>query len=249
MDGSTPLSYAHGIGAAPLLGETIGENLRRTVANHPDREALVVCHQGVRLSYRQLWDEAGLVARGLLALGVGPGDRVGIWASNRYEWVVVQYATARLGAVLVNVNPAYLAHEIEYVLQQSGARVLLHADGFRANRYGPMLDAVCGKCPELKSVLHLDREWGELKRNAAGVSEGELSAIESTLQFDDPINIQYTSGTTGNPKAATLTHHNILNNGYFVALQLGYTPDDRVTVAVPFYHCFGMVLANLACTS
>src|SRR4051812_14856591 len=221
MDGSTPLSYAHGIGAAPLLGETIGENLRRTVANHPDREALVVCHQDVRLSYRQLWDEAGLVARGLLASGVRAGDRVGIWSSNRYEWVVVQYATARLGAVLVNVNPAYLAHELEYVLCQSGMKLLLHADGFRGNRYGPMLDGARGKCPDLESALHLDHDWQRLKQDGAGVSEQELAAIESTLQFDDPINIQYTSGTTGNPKGATLTHHNILNNGYFVALQLG----------------------------
>src|SRR4051794_18813471 len=167
MDGPTLLSYAHGSGDVSLLGETIGANLRRTVETHPDRDALVVRHQNVRLSYRQLWDETTLVARGLLAHGVRPGDRVGIWASNRYEWVVVQYATARIGAILVNINPAYLAHEIEYVLRQAGVKALLHADGFRGNRYGPMLAAAAGTCPDLETVLHLDHQWAELKRSGS----------------------------------------------------------------------------------
>jgi fatty-acyl-CoA synthase len=243
------LSYAHGACATPLLGQTIGDNLRATAERHGDREALVVCSQKARLTYRQLWDATTRVARGLLALGVRPGDRVGIWASNRYEWVVVQYATARVGSILVNINPAYLANELGYVLRQSGVKLLLHADGFRANRYVPMLESVREGCPDLARSLHLDHEWDELLRIGEGVPESDLHRVESALQFDDPINIQYTSGTTGNPKGATLTHHNILNNGYFVALSLGYTPADRVCIPVPLYHCFGMVLGNLACTS
>jgi fatty-acyl-CoA synthase len=249
MDRSCLLSYAHGACDVPLLGQTIGDNLRQTAASHGDREALVVCSQKRRLSYQQLWDETTRLARGLLALGVKPGERVGIWASNRYEWVVVQYATARLGAVLVNVNPAYLAGELEYVLRQSGVRVLLHADGFKQNRYAAMLQSARGNCPDLDHVLHLDHDWEGLLQSGEAHSEEDVAAVEATLSFDDPINIQYTSGTTGNPKGATLTHHNILNNGYFVGLSLGYTPADRVCIPVPFYHCFGMVLGNLACTS
>src|SRR5262245_55888919 len=206
------LSYANGTCATPLLGDTIGENLRRTVERHGDREALVVCSQKVRMTYRQLWGATTTVARGLLALGVRVGDRVGIWASNRWEWVVVQYATARLGAILVNINPAYLAGELEYVLRQSGVSVLLHSDSFRQAAYGPMLESARGTCPDLKHALHLDRDWERLLRGGEGVSAADLTAVESTLQFDDPINIQYTSGTTGAPKGATLTHHNILNN-------------------------------------
>jgi fatty-acyl-CoA synthase len=243
------LSYAHGTFDVPLLGQTIGDNLRSIVAKYPDHEALVVCSQRHRLRYRELWDETTRIARSLLALGIQPGDRVGIWASNRSEWVVVQYATARVGAILVNINPAYLANEVEYVLRQSGVRLLLHSDGFRGNPYGPMLEEARPNCPSLEDVLHLDRDWEDLRRRAEQVSEQDLAEVESTLQFDDPINIQYTSGTTGSPKGATLTHHNILNNAYLVALSLGYTPADRVCIPVPFYHCFGMVLGNLACTS
>jgi fatty-acyl-CoA synthase len=242
-------SYAHGTSAVPLLGETIGDNLRRTVERHGDRDALVVCSQGVRLTYRQLWEATTAVARGLMALGVRPGDRVGIWASNRWEWVAVQYAAARVGAVLVTVNPAYLADELGYVLRQSGVSVLLHADGFKQTAYGPLLAAARGGCPDLRHALHLDRDWDGLCRRAGEVSEADLSAVEGSLRFDDPINIQYTSGTTGSPKGATLTHHNILNNGYFVGLALGYTAADRVCIPVPLYHCFGMGLGCLACTS
>jgi fatty-acyl-CoA synthase len=243
------LSYAHGTGSVPLLGQTIGANLHVTTERHPDQEALVVRSQGQRLTYRQLHDATTTCARGLLALGVQPGDRVGIWSANRFEWVVVQYATARLGAILVNINPAYLAGELEYALRQSGVSVLVHAPGFRQNRYAPLLEAVRPRCPGLKHVLDLDAHWNELLAGAAKVPPGEVNRIEDLLQFDDPINIQYTSGTTGNPKGATLTHQNILNNGYFTALTLGYTAADRVCIPVPFYHCFGMVLANLACTS
>jgi fatty-acyl-CoA synthase len=243
------LSYAHGASEVPLLGQTIGDNLRETVERQGDREALVVCHEKVRLSYRQLWDRTTQAARGLLGLGVRPGERVGVWASNRHEWVVLQYATARIGAVLVNINPAYLAGELGYVLAQSGVKVLLYAEGFRNNRYLPMLESVRGGCPDLVHALHLDHDWEGLLRKGEGVPEAEVERVEDTLQFDDPINIQYTSGTTGNPKGATLTHHNLLNNGYFVGLGLGYTAADRVCIPVPFYHCFGMVLGNLACTS
>jgi fatty-acyl-CoA synthase len=233
----------------PLLGQTIGANLQATTERHPDQEALVVRSQGRRFTYRQLHDATTTCARGLLALGVQPGDRVGIWSANRFEWVVVQYATARLGAILVNINPAYLAGELEYALRQSGVSVLLHAPGFRQNRYAPLLEAARPRCPDLKHVLDLDDHWNDLLAGGAKVPAVEVNRIEELLQFDDPINIQYTSGTTGNPKGATLTHQNILNNGYFTALTLGYTSADRVCIPVPFYHCFGMVLANLACTS
>jgi fatty-acyl-CoA synthase len=203
----------------------------------------------VRLTYRRLWDETTDVARGLMALGVRPGDRVGIWASNRWEWVAVQYAAARVGAVLVTVNPAYLADELGYVLRQSGVSVLLHAEGFKQAAYGPMLAAARGGCPDLRHAVHLDRDWDGLRRRAGGVGEVELAAVEGAVGFDDPAVIQYTSGTTGSPKGATLTHHNVLNNAYLVGLALGYTAADRVCVPVPLYHCFGMGLGCLACTS
>ena len=242
-------SYADGVSRLPLLGQTIGENLRATAERFPDREALVVRSQGYRATYRQLWDATTACARGLLALGVRPGDRVGVWSANRFEWVVVQYATARLGAVLVNINPAYRAGELEYVLGQAGVSVLLYAASFKQTSYGPMLETARPRCPELRHAVLLDREWEALLKGGENTDIGELHMIESTLQFDDPINIQYTSGTTGFPKGATLTHHNILNNAYSVGAGLGYTEADRVCIPVPFYHCFGMVMGNLACTS
>jgi fatty-acyl-CoA synthase len=249
MHGTPLLSYAHGTSLTPLLGETIGANLRAAVERHGDREALVVRWQGYRATYRQLWDDTTRAARALLALGLGPGDRVGIWASNRFEWVVVQYATARVGAILVTVNPAYQAPELEFVLRQSGSRVLLYARGFRQCAYGPLLAAVRPRCPQLEHAFLLDGDWEALLRGGEAVSEGELGRREQALQCDDPINIQYTSGTTGLPKGVTLTHHNVLNNGYFVGRGLAYTEEDRVCIPVPFYHCFGMVLGNLACSS
>jgi fatty-acyl-CoA synthase len=242
-------SYAHGASSVPLLGETIGENLRRTVVKHGDREALVVRHQGFRASYRELWDLTARCARGLLARGVLKGDRVGIWAPNRYEWTVVQYATARMGAILVNINPAYKTSELEYALKQSGVSFLILAKAFRTNDYVSMLGEVRGRCPELREAVVLEDGWEALLDDAPKFSESKLTELESTLQFDDPINIQYTSGTTGFPKGATLSHHNILNNGYFIGEGVHYTPEDRVCIPVPFYHCFGMVLGNLACTS
>jgi fatty-acyl-CoA synthase len=243
------LSYASGPSALPLLGETIGENLRRTVALHGDSEALVVPHQGYRATYSQLWDDVSLVARGLIARGVRRGDRVGIWSPNRFEWVVTQYATARIGAILVNINPAYRTTELAYALEQSGVSFLILARAFRQTDYVRMLAEVRGQCPELREALVLEDGWDALIRDGRGVAEGALAAVESTLQFDDPINIQYTSGTTGFPKGATLSHHNILNNGFFIGEAVKYTALDRVCIPVPFYHCFGMVLGNLACTS
>ena len=242
-------SYVHGAAALPLLGETIGANLRRTVARHPERDALVVRSQGFRASYRQLWDLTTRLARALLARGIAKGDRIGIWAPNRYEWVVTQYAAARIGAVLVNVNPAYRTHELEYALNQSGLRLLLHARRFRASDYTAILASVRARCPALTDVVVLDDDWDALLAEAAAVDETALANREASLSFDDPINIQYTSGTTGAPKGATLSHHNILNNGYFCGEILRYTAADRVLIPVPFYHCFGMVIGNLACTS
>jgi fatty-acyl-CoA synthase len=251
MDGSSHMafSYAHGASPIPLLGQTIGDNLRAIVADFGDKEALVVRSQNYRATYRQLWDATTEAARGLLALGVTAGERVGIWATNCHEWVVTQYATARIGAILVNINPAYQANELEYVLRQSGVRVLLHGRGFRQTVYAPMLETVRPRCPELQHVLSLERDWENLLRSGQAVSIAELERRETELQCDDPINIQYTSGTTGSPKGATLTHHNILNNGYFIGLALGYSERDRVCIPVPLYHCFGMVLGNLACTT
>ena len=245
----TELSYVHGASDVPLLGEPIFQNLRRTAARFGDREALVVAHQNHRSTYRELVTECELVARGLLARGVKKGDRVGIWAPNRYEWVVIQYATAAMGAILVNINPAYRTSELEYVLNQSGISFLILAARFRQADYAAMLAEVKGRCPELREALVLEDGWDALKRDGSSTTEAALHQVESSLQFDDSINIQYTSGTTGFPKGATLTHHNILNNGLFIGETLKYTEQDRVCIPVPFYHCFGMVLGNLACTS
>jgi fatty-acyl-CoA synthase len=231
------------------LGQTIGDNLRETVERIPEAEALVVCEQSYRATYRQLWDGTTEAARGLLALGVTAGERVGIWATNCHEWVIIQYATARIGAILVNVNPAYQAGELEYVLRQSGLRILLHGRGFRQTVYAPMLETVRPHCPDLQYVIPLETGWRDLLSRGRSIPIAELERREAELQCDDPINIQYTSGTTGSPKGATLTHHNILNNGYFIALALGYSERDRVCIPVPLYHCFGMVLGNLACTA
>ena len=242
-------SYLSGPSSTPLLGETIGENLRRTVERCPEREALVCVHQGYRATYRQLWEETSRVARGLLVRGVRKGDRVGVWAPNRAEWVVLQYATARMGAILVNVNPAYRVHELEYALKQSGVSTLVLARTFRQADYVAMVREVRLRCPELRQTIVLDDEWADLRHDALRLSEDELAQRERELQFDDPVNIQYTSGTTGFPKGATLSHHNILNNGYFIGEFLRYSERDRVCIPVPFYHCFGMVLGNLACTT
>jgi len=243
------LSYASGSCEKPLLGDTIIQNLRRTVERFPDREAVVVPYQGYRATYRDFWDQLVLIARGLLARGVQKGDRIGIWAPNRSEWVVVQYATAYIGAILVNINPAYRTHELEYALKQSGTSLLILSRGFRAADYVAMVTEVRGRCPDLRDTLVLEDDWNALRDQGSRVTEASLMEREAELQFDDPINIQYTSGTTGFPKGATLSHHNLINNAYFIGETLRYTEQDRVCIPVPFYHCFGMVLGNLACTT
>jgi fatty-acyl-CoA synthase len=246
----TAPSYAHGTSATPLLGDTIGTNLERTVARFPDAEALVSVHQGLRWSYAELAEHVGVVARGLLAAGIEPGDRVGIWSPNYAEWVLVQYAAAQVGAVLVNVNPAYRTSELAYVLRQSGCRLLVAAPSFKTSDYVAMIAEVRHELDRLEQAIFLwSPEWDALRAAGASVPLDRLRARMAQLDADDPINIQYTSGTTGFPKGATLTHHNILNNGFFVGELCGYTERDRVCIPVPFYHCFGMVMGNLGCTS
>ena len=242
-------SYEHGASPVALLGETIGANLRRTVDRCGDREALVAPAQAYRATYRQLWDATTTLAKALLARGVARGDRVGIWSPNRFEWVVIQYATARVGAILVNINPAYKVQELGHVLTQSGLTLLLLARRFRQTDYLEILDRVRPECPALREAVVLEDGWTTLLEESGSIEDDRLAAREASLTFDDPINIQYTSGTTGAPKGATLSHHNILNNGFFCGEVLRYTEVDRVCVPVPFYHCFGMVIGNLACTS
>jgi len=253
--GAAP-SYVHGASGVPLLGETIGQNLDRTAATFPDRDALVSVHQGIRQTYAEFHAAVEEVARGLLALGIEPGDRVGIWSPNNAEWATLQYATAKVGAILVNINPAYRTSELAYALGQSGVSTLVLARGFRQADYVAMVEAVAGETPALgrQVVLGGDRpagamSWDDLRAAGDQVTAGTLRAREALLQFDDPINIQYTSGTTGFPKGATLSHHNILNNGFFIGEGCGYSEADRVCIPVPLYHCFGMVLGNLACTT
>jgi fatty-acyl-CoA synthase len=242
-------SYVHGVSTVPLLGQTIGENLRQTTLGKPSSEALVVRSQNKRFTWRELHEAVRRAGRGLMARGVKKGDRVGLWSPNRYEWVVLQYATADIGAILVNLNPAYKTAELEYALKQSGTSLLIYAKAFRTSDFHGMVQEVRGRCPELREVLQLESGWEQLLEDAEKVSEDELAKREQSLDPDDPINIQYTSGTTGFPKGATLSHNNILNNGYFIGKTLGYSYGDRVCIPVPFYHCFGMVLGNLACTT
>jgi fatty-acyl-CoA synthase len=259
-------SYVHGTTTVPLLGQTIGASLDRIAVEVGDRDALISCHQNARYTYAELLDEVNRAARGLLALGVQRGDRVGIWSPNVAEWVITQYAAAKVGAILVNINPAYRLRELEYALEQSGVSVLVTARSFRKTDYmailiglAPELPAARGgplgiaKLPRLRHVVYLgDGEtpgglsWQELMQLGEQVSLTSLRAVQDGLQFDDPTNIQYTSGTTGSPKGATLSHHNVLNNGFFVGEVLRYTAEDRICAPVPFYHCFGCVMANLA---
>ncbi|HYJ66709.1 MAG TPA: AMP-binding protein [Nocardioidaceae bacterium] len=244
------LSYASGTSDLPLLGDTIGANLTRAVATYPDREALVEHTTGRRWSYSELALDIDAVAVGLRELGVVKGDRVGIWAPNCAEWTLTQYATAKLGAILVNINPAYRVHELEYVLKQAGIRTLVAAAEFKTSDYAAMIEEVRPDCPQLRDVVLIGQDtWTDLVATGRGGDRSVLDEIGETLSADDPINIQYTSGTTGFPKGATLSHHNILNNGYFVGELCGYTEADRVCIPVPFYHCFGMVMGNLGATS
>ncbi|WP_078970950.1 AMP-binding protein [Streptomyces chattanoogensis] len=245
------LSYASGTAERPLLGHTIGEDLVRAIARFGEREALVEVATGRRWTYRELGRAVDEVALGLLGKGVGKGDRVGIWSPNCAEWVLVQYATAKIGAILVNVNPAYRVHELAYVLRQAGIGVLVSAIEHRTSDYRRMAEQVRADCPALRDVVYIGdpTSWGGLLAGGAGVPHTRLADCAQHLTADDPVNIQYTSGTTGFPKGATLSHHNILNNGFWVGETIGYTEHDRVCLPVPFYHCFGMVMGNLGATS
>ncbi len=235
--------------SVPLLEETIPQNLARIVAAHGQSDALVSVQQDLRYSYTAFAAQTDRVARGLIALGVAKGDRVGIWSPNYAEWVLIQYATARIGAILVTINPAYRSSELEYVLKQSGISVLIAAEAFLSSDYRSMIEEVSGKVPTERVIYLHTSDWDTLLDGAESVSHNQLEQRSTTLDPDDPINIQYTSGTTGFPKGATLSHRNILNNGYFIGEACKYTAEDRVCIPVPFYHCFGMVLGNLACTT
>ncbi len=260
-------SYVSGTSTRPLLGMTIGDAFDQTVARFPEREALVVRQQHLRYTWAQLRQEVDRCARGLMALGIQKGQRVGIWAPNRAEWTITQFATAKIGAILVNINPAYRLHELEYALNQSTCAALVFSPNFRTTNYIEMVQSLCPelercapgeldarRLPHLRHVIRMGEErtpgmwsWGEVMDRASEVTPEQLAARQAEQEFDDPINIQYTSGTTGNPKGATLSHHNILNNGYFVAELQGFTEADRLCIPVPLYHCFGMVMGNLGC--
>jgi len=243
-------SYAQGGTEPALLEETIGADLERTVRAHPDREALVEVASGRRWTWAELDRDVDALARGLIGAGLEVGDRLGIWAPNCAEWTLVQYATAKIGVVLVNVNPAYRTHELSYAVNQSGLRMLVAASSFRTSDYRAMVEEVRGQCPTLERVTYLDTDdWADLLAEGLDVPAGALAQRMAGLSPDDPINIQYTSGTTGYPKGATLSHRNILNNGFMTTELIGFTEADRLCIPVPFYHCFGMVMGNLGCTS
>jgi fatty-acyl-CoA synthase len=243
-------SHTAGDTDVPLLEQTIPDNLDATVARFADREALVDVQQGIRWTYAEFAEQVGRLARAFAAAGMVKGERVGIWAPNCAQWTLTQYATARLGAILVNINPSYRTHELEYVLKQSGISTLVSAKEFKTSDYASMIEEVRGSCPDLRDVYLIGTaSWDALLARADEVPEDDVAAIQAGLDPNEPINIQYTSGTTGFPKGATLSHRNILNNGYFVGEMCRYTEADRVCIPVPFYHCFGMVMGNLACTS
>ena len=265
---SKQLSYVSGTSERPLIGMTIGDLFDQTVASFPNNDALISRHQNLRYTYTELQEEVNRCARGLLKMGVTKGERVGIWSPNNAQWCITQFATAKIGAILVNINPSYRTHELEYALKQSATNTLILEGEFKQSQYAKIIcelvpelltstpqNLVSKKLPELKRVVCLDEDlategmytWSDLIALHDQVTEAALSDIQKTLQFDDPINIQYTSGTTGAPKGATLSHHNILNNGYFVAEGMDLTDKDRVVIPVPLYHCFGMVMGNLGC--
>jgi fatty-acyl-CoA synthase len=251
------LSYAHGASAIPLLGETIGDNLDRMAAAFPAADAVVSVQHGRRLSYAAFAAETDRIARAFVASGVAHGERVGIWSTNSLEWVIVQYATAKIGAVLVNVNPAYRLTELEYALRQSGVSTLVTLDRFKTSAYLDMVRELRPALPGIGEVIVIGEEearageigWDDFAARSTQCDDATFTARKARCQFDEAINIQYTSGTTGFPKGATLSHHNILNNGFFIGEGCRYTEADRVCIPVPFYHCFGMVLGNLACTT
>ena len=243
------LSYTNGASNIPLLGETIDENLRKIVAKFPNNDALISVHQHYRATYTEFYEQVTAVAKGLIALGVKSGDRVGIWSPNCYEWTLLQYATAKIGAIMVNINPAYRTSELIYVINQSGLSYIFSAIQFKTSHYKKMIDDAREFTDTLRKEVYWGESWEYFLAQGKKVSDEKLQAYEAKVQFDDPVNIQYTSGTTGNPKGVTLTHHNILNNAYFIGVRMNYTDKDRVCIPVPFYHCFGMVIGNLCCTA
>jgi fatty-acyl-CoA synthase len=239
-------SYDAGPTDTPILEETLGAAVERIAAAHPDREALVDAAAGRRWTYTEVSAEIDTVARGLMALDIAVGDRVGIWAPNRWEWIVTQFAAAKVGAILVNINPAYRTHELAYVLEQSGARTLIAAESFKTSDYRAMVDDVRPRVPALREVVFLGTpDWEALRHRGAAITADDLAGRRARLAPDDPINIQYTSGTTGFPKGATLSHRNILNNGFFTTELIRLAPGDRLCLPVPFYHCFGMVMGTV----
>ncbi|MEQ8194646.1 MAG: AMP-binding protein [Rhodospirillales bacterium] len=260
-------SYVHGVSATPLLGDTIDTAFERTVARWPDRTALIVAHQGIRWSWRELAERVEVCAAGLVALGLLPGERIGIWSPNNAEWVVAQFATAKAGLILVNINPAYRLSEFEYALNKVGCKALITASRFKSSDYIAMLNELApeiassppgrlktAKIPDLRWLIQLGESdvsgmirFDSLPERAGNESKVRLEEVRRTLQFDDPINIQFTSGTTGTPKASTLTHHNIINNAYFSGEAMRFTHEDILCIPVPMYHCFGMVLGSLLC--
>lgn len=261
------MSYVSGTSEKPLLGVTIGDMFDETVRKFPDNPALIVRHQQVRLTYRELQEKVNQLAKGLMKLGLTKSQRIGIWSPNNHEWCVTQFATSKIGTILVNINPAYRLNELEYALRQSGCTAIIIAPQFKSSNYTGMLYELCpelkeaqpgqlqsSRFPELRSVIRLGNEtspgmfiWDDIMGLSEGVSDDELASRQREQEFDDPINIQYTSGTTGFPKGATLSHHNILNNGYFVGELQNLTENDRMAIPVPLYHCFGMVMGNLGC--
>jgi fatty-acyl-CoA synthase len=264
---SETLSYVCGASEEPLLYKTVGAALEEAAARWPERDALIVSHQGIRWSYRQLNDAADRLAAGLLRLGLGPGDRIGIWSPNRYEWILTQFASAKTGLILVNINPAYRSAELEFALNKVGCKALVLSPAFKSSDYVAMLrqiapeisvqpadDLHLKRLPALRCLILTDTEppsgflcFAAVESLGTPSDRTRLEALRSILQPEDPINIQFTSGTTGLPKGATLSHHNILNNGYFVARRMGFSPSDRLCIPVPLYHCFGMVMGVLGC--
>ena len=262
-------SYASATSSIPLLGLTIGDMFDQTVDRYPDQPALIVRHQEIRLNYRELQTQVNQCAKALMQLGIQKGQRIGIWSPNCAEWCITQFATSKIGAILVNLNPAYRLHEIEYGLKDSGCSVLILAADFKNSHYTEMIlellpelsnstseQIQSTRLPELTRIIRLGQEkqagmltWEELMALGEQVSDAQLAARQQEQEFDDPINIQYTSGTTGYPKGATLSHHNILNNGYFVAELQKLTHEDKLCIPVPLYHCFGMVMGNLGCVT
>jgi len=261
------LSYTSGTSTIPLLGTTIGDKFDETVRKFPNNDALIVHHQNIRWTYKELKEHVDSCAKALIASGLNKGDRVGIWSPNRCEWTVLQFATAKVGIILVNINPAYRIHELKYALTQSGCKMIVLADQFKTSNYIQLLlelapelpaydfgDLQSKELPDLKMVVVLSDKpkkgflsWGDFIKKEYEIDDEQLKMQQTNLAFDDPINIQYTSGTTGYPKGATLSHHNILNNGYFVARSMNFSEKDRLIIPVPLYHCFGMVMGNLGC--